>query len=443
MEIAIGVLLGLLAGAAIGWAVAYARNGARASRAEALLEAERARLLNLQTDQQHLAEQFKALAADALKASSEQLLMVADERLKRSQESGAAELAKREQAVKALVEPLTRTLEQVKTEVEMAEKSRLTAHASLGEQVRAMREASESLRMETSQLVTALRSSQVRGKWGEIQLRRVVEAAGMLEHVDFVEQSTTRTDDGVLRPDLLVRLAGGKQIVVDAKVAFIGFLDAAQAADDAVRAERLTAHARHMRKHIDDLATKEYWEQFAPAPEFVVMFVPAEAFLHAALETDPTLYEHAMSRNVVLASPMTLVATLRTIAYAWRQDALAANAQQVLTLGRELHGRLATMGGYLAKLGRAIETAGGAYNQAISSLEKRVLVSARRFAELKVVDADLETPEPATLQLTNVSAPELVASEAEAIVAIEDLGTEAAAPRLGQEGRHAASARRG
>ena len=431
MEIVIG-LVALLLGLVTGWALAVARIGTRASRAEALLEAERGRAGSQLGDQQRLAEHFKALAADALKANNEQFMTVAEERLKRSQEASTAELAKREEAVKQLVEPLNRTLDLVKTEVSTAEKARLEAHAMLSQQVRAMQQTSESLRTETSQLVTALRSSQVRGRWGEIQLRRVVEAAGMLEHIDFVEQSQIRTADGPLRPDMVVRLAGGKNIVVDAKVAFLGYLDAVQATDDAVRAERMAAHARHLKKHIDDLAAKEYWEQFSPAPEFVVMFVPAEAFLNAALETDPALYEYAMSRNVVLATPMTLVATLRTISYAWRQDALASNAQQVLSLGRELHGRLATMGGYLAKLGRAIETAGGAYNQAISSLEKRVLVSARRFAELSVVDDELQTPEPATLQLTNVSAPELVASETEAFVAIEDItaaGAEAAAVR--------------
>jgi len=284
-----------------------------------------------------------------------------------------------------------------------------------------MRESSEHLRSETAQLVTALRSSQVRGRWGELQLRRVVESAGMIAQVDFVEQSQVRTDDGLLRPDMVVRLAGGKNVVVDAKVAFLGFLEATQTTDERVRTERLAAHARHMRAHIDDLAGKRYWDQFAPAPEFVVMFVPAESFLHAALEQDPGLVEYAFERNVVIASPMTLLALLRTIAYAWRQDALASNAQAVLTLGKELHGRLATMGLHLAKLGRAIDAAAGAYNQTLSSLETRVLVSARRFADLNVVDGDLPTPPPANPQLSTVSAPELVASATEQVVALDDL----------------------
>jgi len=430
MEILVGIIalaIGLLAG----WALAATRAETRVRRAEvravesrALLEAERRvaaeRVAAAQADRTRLNEQFRALAADALRANSEQFMVVAEERLKRSQEAGAAELSQREDAVKQLVEPLTRTLDQVKNEVLTAERARLQAQSALAEQLRGMRESSDLLRSETTHLVTALRSSQVRGRWGEIQLRRVVEAAGMVEHVDFVEQSQVRTDDGRLRPDMLVRLAGGKNVVIDAKVAFLGYLDAVQAQDDTVRAERMAAHARHMRKHIDDLAAKEYWEQFSPAPEFVVMFVPAEAFLHTALQVDPTLIEHAMEHNVVLATPMTLVAMLRTIAYAWRQDALAANAQQVLTLGRELHGRLSTLGGHVGRLGRQLDGAVRSYNETVSSLESRVLVSARRLAELKVTDAELEPPAQIDRAARQLQAPELVASLGQRVVAIED-----------------------
>ncbi len=431
MEIVIGIIAALV-GLVAGWALASNRLSARVSQSEiaaadarARLEAERQagaeRVAALQDDQRRLAEQFKALAADALRANSEQFMAVAEERLKRSQEAGDADLARREEAVKKLVEPLTQTLNLVKAEVTTAERARLEAHAALSQQVRQMQVASESLRTETGQLVTALRSSQVRGKWGELQLRRVVEAAGMLDHVDFVEQSSTRTDDGLQRPDMVVHLSGGKHVVIDAKVAFLGYLDAVQTEDDAVRTERLKAHARHVRKHVDDLVTKQYWEQFTPAPEFVVMFLPAEAFLHAALEVDPGLIEHAMERNVVLATPMTLVALLRTVAYAWRQEALAANAQQVLTLGRELHGRLATLGGHVGRLGRQIDGAVRAYNETVSSLESRVLVSARRMADLKVTDDELETPTQVNSSPRQIQAPELVASEAQRVVAIEDV----------------------
>ena len=430
MEILVGIIT-LAVGLLAGWALAATRAETRVRRAEvravesrALLEAERRvaaeRVAAAQADRTRLNEQFRALAADALRANSEQFMVVAEERLKRSQETGAAELSQREDAVKQLVEPLTRTLDQVKNEVLTAERARLQAQSALAEQLRGMRESSDLLRSETTHLVTALRSSQVRGRWGEIQLRRVVEAAGMVEHVDFVEQSQVRTDDGRLRPDMLVRLAGGKNVVIDAKVAFLGYLDAVQAQDDTVRAERMAAHARHMRKHIDDLAAKEYWEQFSPTPEFVVMFVPAEAFLHTALEVDPTLIEHAMEHNVVLATPMTLVAMLRTIAYAWRQDALAANAQQVLTLGRELHGRLSTLGGHVGRLGRQLDGAVRSYNETVSSLESRVLVSARRLAELKVTDAELEPPAQIERAARQLQAPELVASLGQRVVAIEE-----------------------
>jgi DNA recombination protein RmuC len=265
-----------------------------------------------------------------------------------------------------------------------------------------------------------------------MQLERIVQSAGMVEHCDFTTQASVMTDDGVKRPDLVVRLAGGKNVVVDAKVAFSGYLEAMEARDDATRTARLRAHARHLRDHIDGLGKKSYWEQFQPTPEFVVMFVPAEVFLSAALEEDPTLFEHAFERNVVIATPQTLIAMLRTIAYTWRQEALAANAQQVYELGRELHGRLATMGTHLAKLGSGIDGAVKAYNQTISSLESRVLVTARRLTELKVVDETLVTPpqiESATRQL---EAPELVASATDALVSLDPVvGQIEADPRYG------------
>lgn len=410
------LLLGLLVGAVLGAVLASWRGSVAGARARASLEAERRIAAERLADVDRQADQFRALAAEALATSTDQFLALAHQQFAADHQTAAGELAQREAAVRAMVEPLSSTLDAVRVQLSTAEQARAAGHAALGEQVRAMHAASEHLRDETSRLVTALRSSQVRGRWGEVQLRRVVEAAGMLPHVDFVEQAQVRTDDGLLRPDMVVRLAGGKSIVVDAKVAFLGFLDAAQATDESVRADRLAAHARHVRSHVDDLAGKRYWDQFAPAPEFVVMFVPAESFLGAAAELDPLLMEYAFERNVVIATPMTLLALLRTIAYAWRQDALADNAQAVLTLGKELHGRLATMGAHLARLGRAIDSAAGAYNQTVSSLETRVLVSARRFADLNVVDGDLPMPEPSNPRLSSVSAPELVASADEHVV---------------------------
>lgn len=422
----LGLVVGVVLGAALGWAVSGARAAARvraaevaAARAEAGLSAERAAAVAARSDEERAGERFKALAADALAASSEQFLALAHQRLAAEHQTQVGELAQREQAVRAMVEPVSRTLDQVREQLRTAEEARTAGQAALGEQVRAMHAVSEQLRGETSQLVTALRASQVRGRWGEVQLRRVIEAAGMLAHVDFVEQENARTDDGLLRPDLVVHLAGGKNVVVDAKVAFLGFLDAAQASDPAVRAARLSDHARHVRRHVDDLAAKQYWEQFAPAPEFVVMFVPADSFWHAALDEDPTLAEYAFDRHVVVATPSTLLALLRTVAYAWKQDALASNAQAVLSLGKELHGRLATMGAHLARLGRSLDAAATAYNQTVGSLETRVLVSARRFADLHVTDAELPTPAAVDPRLTTLTAPELVASSDDRLVALD------------------------
>lgn len=423
------LLVGTAFGVVLGYLIAVVRravgrpDGDEVARLRAELEAERRlgaeRVAALQADQQRWSEHFRAVAAEALTSSNEQLLGLAEQRLRLSAQEQDAALAGREQAVRALVDPLARTLDEVRAQLSTAEQARAAGAAALTEQVRAMRETSELLRSETGRLVTALRSSQVRGRWGEQQLRRVVEAAGMLEHVDFVEQSSVRTDDGIQRPDMVVHLAGGKNVVLDAKVALVGWLEATQATDDAVRAERLRAHARHVRQHVDDLAAKQYWEQFSPAPEFVVMFLPAEPFLQAALEVDPALHEYAMGRNVVLATPMSLVALLRTVAYAWRQEALAENAQQVLTLGRELHGRLATLGGHVARLGRQLDGAVKAYNESVSSLESRVLVSARRMADLKVTDAELETPPQVDRGARQVQAPELVASISGAVVSLD------------------------
>jgi len=242
-----------------------------------------------------------------------------------------------------------------------------------------------------------------------MQLRRAVEAAGMTEHIDFVEQQTVDGEDGRLRPDMVVRLVGGKNVVVDSKVAFSGYLEAMEAKDEQTRDARLKAHARHLRTHIDQLASKAYHEHFSPSPEFVVCFVPADAFLDAALREDPTLQERAFDQNVVLATPSTLVALLRTIAYTWRQEALAANAAEVHRLGRELYQRLATMGGHIDKLGSSLTGAVTAYNKTVSSLESRVFVTARKMAELKVVDPndELAAPRQVTDSTRTVQAQEI------------------------------------
>ncbi|MGH3260584.1 MAG: DNA recombination protein RmuC, partial [Trebonia sp.] len=335
------------------------------------------------------------------------------------------------QAIEALVSPLRESLTKVETQMQDVEKQRATAYGELRQQVAAMGKSSEKLQVETAQLVAALRAPQTRGAWGEHQLRQVVEFAGMVEHCDFTEQNSTSTDDGVLRPDLVVRLAGGKHVVVDAKVSLIGFLDAMGATDDTARAEQLKRHARHMREHVDRLGSKAYWDLLPNTPEFVVMFVPAETFLNAALDQEPGLLQHAFEKNVVLATPATLVALLRTVAYTWRQEALAENAHDVLKLGRELYARLATMGGHVSKLGNSLESAVRLYNETVSSFESRVLVSARRLVDLKVTTDELAAPRQVERAVRQVQAPELVASITETLISLPDQPTEKPAHATG------------
>ncbi|HEX5016387.1 MAG TPA: DNA recombination protein RmuC [Actinomycetes bacterium] len=289
--------------------------------------------------------------------------------------------------------PVTAALQRVEQQLAITERHRAEAHGQLQEQVRAMNEASQLLRGEASLLVQALRAPHTRGRWGELQLRRVVELAGLVEHCDFTEQMTVTSADGYQRPDLVVHLAGGKNIVVDSKVSIAAYLEMTAASDQVVASERQAAHARHLRTHIDQLARREYWESLTPSPEFVVLFVPAEPFLAAALEGDPTLLEYAFEQNVVLATPNTLIALLRTVAYTWRQDALSQNAQAVLDTGRELHQRLGTMSTHLARVGAQLEGSVKAYNSLVGSLETRVLVTARRFNDLKVSDHTVAAPE--------------------------------------------------
>ena len=382
------------------------------ARAETALAHERAaageKLALLEAGEQRLREAFDALSAEALRRNNEQFVALAESRLARANTEARGELTARQQAIESLVAPLRDSLGKVESQIRAVERDREGAYQSLLAQIGTMRASSEQLRVETAQLVTALRAPQVRGRWGELQLQRVVEAAGMVEHCDFTQQQTSTTEDGVLRPDLVVRLAGGKQVVVDAKVPFAGYLEAMEAREEAVREARLKAHARHLRTHIDELSAKAYWQRFNPTPEFVVCFVPADAFLNAALEQEPALLEHAFSKNVVVATPATLIALLRTVAYTWRQEALARNAQAVHTLARDLYDRLATMGGHIEAVGKSLNTAVGKYNAAVSSLESRVLVTARKLTEMHVVDGDLAAPRQVEQLARSVQAPVLV-----------------------------------
>lgn len=371
-------------------------------------------------------DSFAALSQDALARNNEAFVALAERRISEATAALSAqaqgEQAARAKAVEQLLDPVTAALGRVEGQLRSVEKERESAYAGLREQVRAMADSSDRLGTETKALVNALRAPQVRGRWGEMQLQRVAEMAGMVEHCDFSTQVTGEGEDGGVRPDMVVRLAGGKQVVVDAKVPFAAYLEAVEAGDPDVHAQKLTAHARQLRSHVDQLAAKSYWTSFEPTPEFVVLFVPGDPFLEAALRSDPALLEHAFGRNVVLATPTTLIALLRTVAYGWKQEALAQGAAQVHRLGRELHGRLATMGTHVAKLGRSLDAVVDSYNRTVSSLEARVLVSARKFTELGVSGAELDTPPTVDRTPRGISAPELVASAGDALVSLEDLG---------------------
>jgi len=369
------VIVCLAAGGAVGWLAARARAGAEIARLDATLRATR-------DGEERLEQSMRALSYEATAQSQE--------------------------AVARAVAPLHESLRRYELRVTELERERVDAYAELREQVRSMSMVSGELRTETKQLVAALRAPQVRGRWGEHQLRRIVEAAGMLEHCDFSEQVTAVNDLQGVRPDMVVKLQGGRSVVVDAKAPFEAYLAAMEAREERGRDTHLDAHARHLRGHVDALAAKSYWSAFDQTPEFVVLFVPADPFLDAALQRDPTLLEHAFARNVVLATPATLMALLRTVAYVWRQEALARNALAVHTLARELYGRLSTMGDHVSKLGGALGGAVTAYNRAVGSLEARVLVSARKLAELGVSDDDLPAPAQVEIAPRQPQSPELV-----------------------------------
>lgn len=386
--LAIGILIGTFIGAAV-----------EAKRGQAKWEAISRELA---AEREAAAARIEVAAARAFDMSSQQLLALAQERLTHSHLQQRSDFDAGTRQVAHLVEPISLALDAVAKQLHTVERERTAANANLDAQLALMRESNDSLRSQTSQLVTALQASQTRGAWGETQLRRVVEAAGMLPRVDFAEQVTDK--ESGKRPDMVVRLAGGKHLVVDAKVTLLAYLEAQGTTDSVLREKRLAHHAAAFRAHVDSLAAKAYWDGLPATPEFVIMFVPAEPFFAAAIETDPSLFEYAFAKQVVIATPMTLLAILRTCAYAWRQEALAENAQQVLDVGKQLHTRLATLCGHLTTLGKSIEKAGEAYNATIGALESRVMVSARKLRDLKVVDESLPQVPTAQVQVRGLAA---------------------------------------
>ncbi len=434
MELGISGVIGLLFGSVFAWLLLRARTSAlqaRLSLMEKELATGKADLGRLLEDQKKLLEararlesalemerktsaekidlltkagedlqnSFKALAADALKSNNLSFLQIAQETLKRFQSEAKGDLEARQKAVADLVAPVRESLTKVDAQIQQMEVARGEAYGDLKAQVQSLIASQKDLQSETGNLVRALRTPNVRGRWGEIQLRRVVEIAGMLPYCDFSEQETIFGESGRLRPDLIVKLPGGKHVVVDAKTPLQAFLEAFETADEEVRRSCLANHARQVREHINTLSSKKYWEQFDSTPEFVVMFLPGETFFSAALEQDTGLIEHGVLSRVIPASPTTLIALLKAINYGWNQEKLARNAQEISALGKELHERLRKLASHISGVGTSLDRAVEAYNQAVGSLENRVLVSARRFAELGTSVAE-EIPEVAPIETT-------------------------------------------
>ena len=420
----IGLVAGTVLGAAGGVAVGMLLRSSQGDRARA----ERARLqaeltvARASADERaaavedlrgQMAGEFARLSHEALARNADQFLQLADTRLGEARRTAEVDLARRQVAIEDLLAPIAEQLGRYDEGMQQLERERVRAYTSLTEQMQHLAGSHDRLQKETRSLVTALRSPQTRGRWGELQLRRVVEMAGMLERCDFSEQVTTDGDAGRLRPDLVVHLPGGKNVAVDAKVPMQAFLDANEAEDESERRAHLASHGRQMKAHVDALSRKEYWKRVDPSPEFVVAFVPGDPLLTAALEHEPGLMEYAVANHVLLATPTSLIALLRAVAYGWQQEALTENARQVQVLGAQLYERIAVLGDHMAGVGRSLSGAVTAYNRAVGSLEGRVLVTARKFASMGVVgvgERDLPAPDPVDSTTRPIQAAELVAT---------------------------------
>jgi DNA recombination protein RmuC len=369
--------------------------------------AEKLELLN--GAREDLENAFKALSSEALRSNNQSFLELAKQTLEKFQEGAKHDLESRQKAIQELVKPVGEGLAQVDKQIQEMEKARAGAYAGISEQVGSMLKTQARLQTETANLVQALRAPKVRGSWGEIQLKRVVEMAGMVEYCDFLQQVSVNTEDGRLRPDMVVRLPNGKNIVVDAKVALLAYLESLEAKDETVRALKLAEHAMQVRAHLSRLGAKAYWGQFEPAPEFVVAFLPGETFFSAALEQDPGLIEFGVNEQVLLATPTTLIALLKAVAYGWRQEKIAESAKIIGNLGRDLYDRISTLTEHFSKVGENLKRSVDAYNKAVGCLDTRVLVSARKFKDLGATSAaEIESPEEVDKVPRSIQSPELI-----------------------------------
>jgi DNA recombination protein RmuC len=365
----------------------------------------RTKLHAVEDAREKLADSFKALASEALSSNNQTFVALAKAELSQHQVQAREDLDKRRQAIETLVKPIGETISSVDKKIEQLERERAQAHGAIFTHLKTVTAQQDDLKRETANLVTALRAPQTRGRWGEIQLRRVCEMAGMLKHCDFAEQTTLNADDGRLRPDLIVQMPGERKVVIDAKVPLAAYLEAIEARDEATRKIHLTAHVRQMRDHVKKLAAKAYWDQVEGSADFVVMFVD-EAIYRVALEEDPTLMEDAFSQQVMIATPTSLLALLHAVNYGWRQEKMAESAKELSALGHELHSRLGKFAQVFAKIGRALGTSVNAYNEAVGSFDSRVLVSARKLEEAGAASEakDLAAPEPIELAPRQVQA---------------------------------------
>ena len=345
-------------------------------------QANEEKIQSLMKARELLAESFASLANDALNRNSESFLKLAQENLKQFQIKAQHDLEHKEKSIENMFKPVKEALDKTEQQIRLMENERKEAYGSLTKHLESMAQTQQMLQGETRNLVQALRRPEVRGQWGEMTLKRLAELAGMVEHCDFYEQQHVKTEDGALRPDMIVRMPDGREIIVDAKTPLDAYLSAMEAGDDETRKKELERHARKVRERIRELSSKSYWNQFKNSPDFVVLFIPGEQFLSVALDYDRTLLEDALRQKVILATPTSFIALLRAVAYGWRQEALAENAEHIRKLGEDLYQRLATFTDYLAKLGKSLDSSVAHYNKAVGSFDARILPSARKFTEM-------------------------------------------------------------